>query len=186
MSPRDVTQVVIGTGTLYIAPLATVFPVDPTVAPAVAWEDIGYSEEGWAFMVDRTFEDIPVAEEFDPVKVLMTARVLSLQGVAVQVTLEALQTAMAGGTITTIPGPPAYKKYVPPLPTDAPTEKAVLLRVDAPTGAGKKRDIQAPRALSVGALEIAHKKAPDKRALAMELRLIKPTAGDIFAVLDAT
>lgn len=181
---RSSEQVILGTGTLYVAPAGTAFPAGPGTAPAVAWEDIGYSDDGWTFGIDRSFEDIEVAEEFDPIKILPTGREMTLAGVVVQVTVEAIQTALAGGTITTVAGPPAVSKYVPPAADAAPVEKALLLRSDAPTGTGKKRDIQMPRAISVGAIEIPHAKAPARRQLAISFRLIKPTTGDIFTILD--
>ena len=62
---RDPLEVLVGTGTLYAAPLGEAFPTDPTTAVAGNWEDVGYSDEGWSFVADRTFEDVEVAEEAD-------------------------------------------------------------------------------------------------------------------------
>lgn len=185
---RSVNEVLIGPGTLYTAAKGTAFPADPSIAPAVAWSDIGYSEEGWSFNTDRSFEDIPVAEEIDPIKILQSAREMHLVGASAQAIIENLKIALGGGTITTIAGPPAAKKFEPAEITDAPVEYALLLRVNGPEVAGvvKKRDIQVPRALSVGAIEMAHRKAPDKTLLAMDFRLIKPDTGKIFTILELT
>lgn len=183
---RTSSEVVLGTGTLYVAPLATAFPADPSATVAVAWEDIGYSDEGWTLNIARDFEDIEVAEEFDPIKIVPTGRTISLTGTAVQVSVENLKIALAGGTITTVAGPPGYKKYVPASADAAPEEKALLLRCDAPTGTTKKRDYHMARVISVGAVEIPHSKAPARRQLGLEFRLIKPTTGDIIDIRDAT
>lgn len=184
---RTSDEVLVGTGTLYTAAVGTAFPADPSTAPAGAWLDIGYSEEGWTFAIDRTFEDVEVAEEVDPVKILKTAQDIFVRGAAAQGAIETLKLAMAGGTITTAAGPPATKTYVPPAAT-AFDEKALLLRVNAPTAAGvaKTRDIQIPRGICVGAIEMAHAKAPAKVVVGIEFRVIKPTTGDIFKVVDLT
>lgn len=180
---RDTTEVLIGTGTLYIAPEGTAFPADPTVAPDAAFEDVGYSEEGWSFNVDRELEDVEVAEEIDPIDVLQTSREIHLVGAAVQASLENLRTALGGGTITTAAGPPATKTLVPAA-TDSLEKKAVLFRGKAP--GGFDRDIQMPHVVSAAAVELAHRKAPDKSQIAMDFRVLKETGDDIFTIIEVT
>ena len=72
-----ISEVLIGTGVLYHKDRTTSslnFPGNDSSAwdtPAsmtVAWEEVGYSEDGWTLEVDKTFEDIMVAEEIDPIK----------------------------------------------------------------------------------------------------------------------
>ena len=183
---RVATDVLVGTGTLFTAPLGTAFPVDPTVTPAAAWEDIGYSEDGWIFAVDKTFEDVLVAEEVDALRVLKTAQEIRVRGVTAQATLENLQIAMGGGTIAA--GVPAagFRTYSPPASATF-TELAVLLRALAPPGDGSRlRDIQCQRTVATGAIEMPHAKAPAKTVIAVDFRLIIPSAGDIFNVVEDT
>lgn len=187
--PRLGDEVLIGPGTLYTAPKGTAFPADPSVAPAVAWVEIGYSEEGWVFVVGREFADVVVAEEVDPIKILQTARTLNMRGASAQASLDTIKLAMGGGTISTIAGPPARKKYVPPTGSSiAPDVMALLFRSKAPAVAGveKVRQLAIPQAISIGAIEMAHQKAPAKTVVAIDFRLTKPDSANIFEIEDLT
>lgn len=185
--PRATGEVLIGVGTLYIAPTGTAFPADPTVAPAAAWIDVGYSSEGWTFKSDTATEDIMVAEEIDAIDVLPTGREVHLMGEAAQASIENLKIALGGGTITTVVGPPAYKQFIPPA-SDVLDRVALLFRGKAPTvaGAAKTRELQVPFAISVGAIELANKKAPDMQILGMDFRLIKVSGSNLFTFKDLT
>lgn len=182
---RDVLAVVAGSGTLYWDEVdggEAVFPANPTTAPAAGWEDIGYSEEGWAFEADKTFENIVVDEEVDPLNTLKTAQELRLVGVMAQSGQEQLKLAMGGGTIA-VGTPAGYDTYTPPAST-AFTEFQLLLRVPSPGGGALLRDIHVPRAIATGSFSMRYKKAPDIALTAVEFRIVKPAAGDIFTVID--
>src|SRR5215471_21291101 len=58
---RDATTIDVGPGLLYIAPLGTAEPPDPTDAswPA-AWIELGYTDDGSEFKVEPTVDDINV------------------------------------------------------------------------------------------------------------------------------
>lgn len=180
---KSTAEVLIGTGTLYIAPEGTAFPADPSVAPDVAWVDVGYSEEGWSFNVDRTIEDVEVAEEMEPIDVQQTKRDVRIVGASAQASIENFKLAMGGGTIATAAGPPATKTYTPS-GVEVLDRKALLFRGKAPSG--KVRDTKVPHAISVAAVEMASKKAPDKTLLAMEWRIIKQAGENPFTMTDLT
>lgn len=183
---RDSNEVLIGPGTLYTAPVGTAYPADPSVAPSGTWIDIGYSEEGWSFNVGRDFADVEVAEEIDPLDILVTKRDIHLVGASAQGSLENLKIALGGGTITTLTAP--NRKKLVPLGTSALDRVALLFRGNAPKVAGvaKVRDVQMPNAVSVGAIEMASKKAPDKTIIGMDFRLVKVSGTDIFTKIDLT
>lgn len=178
---RDSTAVLIGTGTLYLAPLGTAFPVDPSVTPVAPWEDVGYSDEGWSFNVERNIEKVEVAEELEPVAILATGRSVHLVGAMAQATLENLKSALGGGTITAVVGPPAYRKFDPPS-IESLTSLAALLRTNAP--AGKRRDVQIPKVIASAAFEMASKKAPDKTLIESDFEAVKISGQNIFTILD--
>lgn len=179
---RTSNEVIVGAGTLYTAPVGTAYPAAPTAAPSGTWADIGYSEEGWVFAIDRDLEDIMVAEEFDSIRTMVTSRDIHVRGTVVQASLANLKIAI-GGTIATVS---PTSTYTPPSPTDAIAEVALLLRVNAPMvgGAFQPRDIQVPRAVAVGAVELAHNKAPNVTAVAFDFKALLPAAGTIFTILD--
>lgn len=187
MSPKSTSEVLIGTGTLYLAPTGTARPLDPTVAPAAAWVDVGYSDEGWSFNAEISTEDVPVAEEIDPIDILATGREAHMVGAAAQASLENLKTALGGGTITVVPGPPAYKQYEP-AGSDVLDRVAILFRGKAPAVAGvaKTRELWVPFAIPVSAIEMASRKAPDKTLIAMDFRCIKQSGSALFSYRDLT
>jgi len=180
-----INEVLIGTGVLYLADRTAsglAFPADDgagafeTAAVASAsWRDIGYSEDGWTLEMDRTFEDILVAEEVDPIKTIKTAQEARLMGELSQASLKNLSIAM-GQTDTYVDEDSSlftteYDVVKSPI-TDAFSELAGFLVVEGPAGAD--RQIHMPRMVSVGAFSMSHAKAPQKVVLATEFKLLVP------------
>lgn len=186
---RTKTEVLVGAGTLYTAPVGEAFPADPQTAVAGQWEDIGYSEDGWAFAADFTVEDVVVAEEVDPLFVFKTGQNLRFLGTIAQASLANFAVAMGGGTITPTVGPPALDTYAPPA-ADVYNAKALLFRTKAPgfvSGTNEiYRDIQIQEAVNVGAFEMRHSKAPAIASIGIEFRILVPATGDTFNVVDTT
>ena len=180
-----INEVLIGTGVLYVADRTTsglAFPGDDgsgnwqTVATASsAWRDIGYSEDGWTLEMDRTFEDILVAEEVDPIKTIKTAQEARLMGELSQASLKNLSVAM--GQIDSYVSEDdsdfaaGYDVVKAPI-TDSFSEMAALLIAEGPAGAD--RHVQMPRTVSVGAFSMSHAKAPQKVVIATEFKLLVP------------
>ena len=176
-----INEVLIGTGVLYVADRTTsglAFPGDDgsgnwqSVATAsAAWRDIGYSEDGWTLEMDRTFEDILVAEEVDPIKTIKTAQEARLMGELSQASLKNLSVAM--GQIDSYVSEDnsdfaaGYDVIKSPI-TDSFSEMAALLLAEGPAGAD--RHIQMPRVVSVGAFSMSHAKAPQKVVIATEFK----------------
>jgi hypothetical protein len=178
-----ISEVLIGTGVLYIKDRTTAslaFPGDNSGAwedatgMSPAWDEVGYSEDGWTLEVDKTFEDVMVAEELDPIKTLKSAQEVRLTGELAQASLSNLEVAMGGGT-TTDNGSGSYAvgyfEYLPPL-TDSFTEYALVLHTDGQ--AGSDRQFQIPRAVNTGSFAMAHQKAPNKVTLATEFKVLVP------------
>lgn len=178
-----INEVLIGTGVLYVGDRANVaFPTDDGAGafqtPAVAspnWRDIGYSEDGWTLEMDRTFEDILVAEEVDPIKTIKTAQEARLMGELSQASLANLSVAM--GQIDSYVSEDdsdfaaGYDVVKSPI-TDSFSELAALLIAEGPAGAD--RHVQMPRCVSVGAFSMSHAKAPQKVVIATEFKLLVP------------
>ena len=199
-----INEVLIGTGVLYLADRTgsgLAFPADnsgtfQTAAEASAlWRDIGYSEDGWTLEMDRTFEDILVAEEVDPIKTIKTAQEARLMGELSQASLQNLSRAM-GQTDAYVDEDgfaTDYDVVAAPI-TDSFSELAGFLVVEGPAGAD--RQIHMPRMVSVGAFSMSHAKAPQKVVLATEFKLLVPdstlnvgaTGGKyhLFKIIDNT
>ena len=200
-----ISEVIVGTGVLYVAAISndgnstgdyTAFPGDSSGAwadPVAAWVDVGYSEDGWTLEMDKTFEDIMVAEEIDPIATFKTAQEVRLTGELAQASMSNLQIALGGGTLTeddTTDYAAGYDSLKPPS-TDDFDEKSLLLIVDGPAGAD--RHVEIPRAINVGAFSMAHQKAPQKVIVATEFKVLKPKSvqstnqhTDLFRIVDNT
>ena len=186
-----ISEVLIGTGVLYIKDASTsglVFPGDDSQnfknpqSMTPAWDQVGYSEDGWTLEVDKTFEDVMVAEELDPIKTLKSAQEVRLTGELAQASLTNFQVAMGGGSTasgeigagasgaagTTASG---YHTFKPPT-SDTFTEYALILHADGQ--AGSDRQFWMPRAVNTGSFAMAHQKAPNKVTLATEFKLLVP------------
>ncbi len=198
-----ISEVVVGTGILYCAAISNdglasgdyvAFPTDNGGAwadPASGWTDVGYSEDGWTLEMDKTFEDIMVAEEIDPIATFKTAQEVRLTGELAQASQSNLLLALGGGTITTGDGNNGYQSgynAITPPTTDNYDEKSLLLIVDGPNGAD--RHVEIPRAVNVGAFSMAHQKAPQKVVIATEFKLLAPKANaqyqELFRIIDNT
>jgi hypothetical protein len=141
--------------------------------------------------MDKTFEDIMVAEEIDPIATFKTAQEVRLTGELAQASQANIQVALGGGTITTGDGSngyvSGYNAILPPS-TDDFDEKSLLLIVDGPNGAD--RHVEIPRSINVGAFSMAHQKAPQKVVIGIEFKVLKPKSvsqyTDLFRIIDNT
>ena len=197
-----ISEVLIGTGVLYIKDASTsnlVFPGDDssnfknptTMTPA--WEQVGYSEDGWTLEVDKTFEDVMVAEELDPIKTLKSAQEVRLTGELAQASLTNFSFAMGGGSTASgeigagasgAAGTSAsgYHTFKPPT-SDTFTEYALILHADGQ--AGSDRQFWMPRTVNTGSFSMAHQKAPAKVTLATEFKLLVPESSGLNVGSDS-
>jgi hypothetical protein len=195
---QSITEVILGTGNLFVASESDInagtatFPTNPSTTPSASyWDNVGFSEGGFSLEYDKTFEDVMVAEEVDPIKTIKTAQEVRITGELAQASLRSLKFAMAGGTTTADSPSSGYTTLVPPT-TDSFEEKSLLLRVNAPghdeAGTAKVRDIQVPRAVNVGAFSMTHAKAPQKVTITIEYKVLKPNSdapfANIFKIID--
>ena len=186
-----ISEVLIGTGVLYIKDASTSnlsFPgntsdnFDNPTGMTVAWDQVGYSEDGWTLEVDKTFEDVMVAEELDPIKTLKSAQEVRLTGELAQASLDNFKIAMGGGNRQTDEigaglnggagtSQSGYHTFKPPT-SDTFTEFALILHADGQ--AGSDRQFWMPRTVNTGSFAMAHQKAPAKVTLATEFKLLVP------------
>lgn len=170
----------LGPGLLYVAPIGTTEPTSGSSVLPSAWIALGYTEEGSTITFDMTFEDVPVAEELDPVKVVATGRMASVKFSLAEITARNLKTAFNGGTI--VAPSLGFVTFEPP---DLGAETRTMLVWQADDNAERWLF---RRMLQVGTIEIPRKKAPDKALIPAEFRCEIPTDGSaIFkAWIDAS
>jgi len=195
----SISEVLIGTGVLYIKDASTsslAFPGDDSGAwdsptgMTVPWEEVGYSEDGWTLEMDKTFEDIMVAEEVDPIKTIKTAQEVRLTGELSQASHAKLILALGGGASTAdyigATSATGYNTLQPPTSSSF-NEYALLLVTDGPKGSNgvATRHIRIPRAVSVGSFSMQHAKAPQKVVLATEFKLLVPESSGLNVGADS-
>lgn len=164
-NPKAVT---LGPGKLFIAPLGSTEPADLTTAWPAAWVGVGYTEEGSSFSYEVSYEDVPVAEELDPIDSKPTGRNASVSFASAEVTAENLKRAMNGGTITTGTG---IKTFEPP---ELGVETNVMLGFESEDGEERWVWRQCKQ---TGTVEMARRKGATKTTIANSFKVFKPAAG---------
>lgn len=163
--PRDSSLIQLGPGTLRAAPLGSAEPADLATAWAAAWIDVGYTEEGHTFAYQFASEDVTVAEELLPVRVVPTTATGSLSFALAQITLENMKRALNGGTITAGVG---FSTYEPPDPS---TQVRTMWGWESEDGQERWVFRQC---IQVGNVSVPRRKAPAKALIPVEFRLEKP------------
>lgn len=172
----DPVAVRVGPGNLLIAPLASVEPTDLTTPWDDAWVGLGYTNEGSNFVFDQTFEDVTVAEELEPIRVLQTARNITLNFALAELTAANMQRAFNGGEVTTAAGVVTFE------PPDAGDYTEVMIGWESADGLERWVFRQC---IQVGSVDIARRRAPDKATLPMSFRCTKPAGEASFVFLHA-
>lgn len=159
------SNVILGPGLLYVAPVGTTEPTNAsTVLPSANWREVGYTEDGTTFTYEITNEPIEVEEEFDPIFYRTTGRSGTVAFQMAEVTRQNLALAVNVGAAA----PNNAASLEPPSPN---SEVRVMIALNTDDGA---RWIWR-QCLQASSIEIARKKAPDKALLPVEFRLEKPT-----------
>jgi hypothetical protein len=165
----------IGPGILKLAAsLATTEPVDLVTAWPAGWVDLGYTDDGTEVGIETSFEDVPVAEELDPVAILPTNRNLSVVFALAEITASNLKRVLNGGTITAASGCVYYD------PVILGQEQYVMLGWEA-TDASERWVWR--KCIQTGKVTIPRKKAPAKATLTTEFRAVKPPSLQPFRAI---
>jgi hypothetical protein len=176
---RQATEVRVGPGRLYAAPVGSTEPTDLVTAWAAAWVDLGYTEEGHVFSASPTFEPVTVAEEVDPIKYEATGREMRVDFALAQVTATNLSRALNGGTITTGTGIVTFE------PPAVGAEVRVALGWQSLDN--KERWVWR-KCMQTGSVDIARRKAPDKGTVPMSFmcEIVAGGTAPFKAIFDAT
>lgn len=161
-TPSNVT---VGPGTLYIAPLSSTEPTDLATAWPGAWTQIGYTQDGHEFNYNLDVQPIYVAEELEPIKYSTVKREISLVVSMAELTALNLKRIMNGGTITPSGG---VNRFDPPA-----LGNEVRAMVGWQSLDGLERWVFR-QGLFGGQTKVARKKAPNFAALATTFNLEKP------------
>jgi len=103
----------VGPGILYVAPIGTTEPTTLSgTLPSANWIGLGYTDQGSEFSFARTSENIEVAEELSPVRIIVTGEVDTVTFALAEMTARNLAVAFNGGTISSPTS--GYVTFEPP------------------------------------------------------------------------
>ena len=170
------SNIELGAGRLYYAPLGTAEPVSCSAVLPSAWQVVGYTETGSDVSFQYTVSDINVAEELYPVLVTPTTATGVVKFDMAEPTRRRLALAFGAGA--------GYlddaESFEPPA---LGAQVAVMMVWDS---------LDVPSALNVrwvfrqlypaGTIDIKNQKAPNKKLVPVEMRMIKPNAAQPFIV----
>ena len=106
MSEPNATNVVAGSGLLYIAPLGTTLPTvdmhgEYPVSWPMGWTAVGYTEDGIDLVYTPSLKEIMVDEEAAPVQDVLATEKFAITAKLAEATLANMNAAIAASTITT-------------------------------------------------------------------------------------
>lgn len=124
---QDSDEVVIGSsGDIYVAPVGTTLPTDPTASLAAGWSgSLGYvTEDGVQWAPNFEINQIPAWQSFYPVRTLITGRNISVGFSLMQWNTPSLILAFGGGAVTEPSG--NVFRYSPPSASEL-DERALIV-----------------------------------------------------------
>jgi hypothetical protein len=158
----------VGPGLIYVAKIGTTEPTTVSATlPSANWVAIGYTEEGSTFTTETTYEDVMVAEELDPIRVLPTARVTTFEFQMAEISAQNWNIAMNGGTIGT--PTTGYVTFEPPA---LGVEQRLMVVWNSDDN---QERLLLRQAVSTGAIAVPRRKAPDKALIPIAFKVEKPT-----------
>ena len=170
------TNIELGAGRLYYAPLGTTEPTNCSTALPSAWNTVGYTEAGTEINFTYTTSDIEVAEEYYPVLVSTTKAEGTLAFQMAEATRKRLALAFGAGA--------AYvdnaASFDPPAVGAQVSVMMVWDNMDTPDATNVRWLFRS--CFPSGSIQIKNQKAPSKKLIPVSMRLIKPTGLQPFTV----
>lgn len=166
------SNVKLGPGRLYYAPLGTAEPTTASGALPSAWQAVGYTENGTEISTNITAEDIEVAEEFDPIDNIQTKRVTTLTVEMAESTKKRLLLAVGAGA--------SYADDSTPFEFPDPTAIVGVMLVwdymDVPDATNRRWLFRSAK--PSGTVTTVRRKAPAKSTIAATFTIVKPDASN--------
>lgn len=173
------SNVPIGPGRLYVAPLQTAEPTTASAALPSAWRVIGYTDGGTTMTGTLTNSPVTVAEEIDPIAYVMTERATAVAFAMAEGTRRNLALAFSDmtGAFATNDG----TAWEPPDPSSVAACMLVHDSAEDPTD-GTNRRLLFRQAKPGGTISLQWAKAPQKSLIAVTFNLEKPSGSAPFKV----
>lgn len=162
-------------GRLWVAPLGTSEPASASAAIPSAWRPVGYTEDGSVFTSESTSEKVNVAEELRPIRSVQTAIAEAIQFSMAEVTRRNLALGLAAAA-----NADNDAQAIGPTAVGSQVAVAIMWEKNDPVG-GNYDDTNIRHIFrqckQVAAVEIAHRKAPQKALIPVRFEIELPDAG---------
>lgn len=172
------TNIALGPGLLYVAPLGSALPASLDDTWPVAWTLLGYTNDGSSQSYAPAYDDVTVAEELEVIDASPTGRTISVSFTLAELTNKNLRIAFNGGTITSVPVAGAVlRAHTTFEPPDLGVELHTMLGFQSEDTLERIvwRDTK-----QVGTVETARRKGADKAGIPAEFRAFKPANAKSF------
>jgi len=176
------SNVQLGPGRLYVAPLGTSEPASATAALPSAWRVVGYTDAGSTFTANITNSPVEVAEEIDPILYFATRRENSLAFEMAETVRRNL--ALALGDMTGAFAANDGTAFEPPDPSSVTACMIVKDSAESPTDPLNERWLFR-QCKPGGQVQIQSQKAPQKRLIAVTFNIEKPSGSAPFKVFPS-
>lgn len=162
------TNVKLGPGRLFYAPLGTAEPTNCSTALPSAWLSLGYTENGTEIATAISAEDIDVAEEIDPIDKVMTKRTTTVTVELAESTKRRLMLAMGAGA--------SYSEDSTPveLPDELTAVMMVWDALDTPDATNRRWLFRTVK--PAGTVTTVKRKAPAKSTIVATMQCQRPSA----------
>jgi len=165
------SNVKLGPGRLWIAPLGTAEPASATAVLPSAWWPLGYTETGTELQFNRTTEAVMVAEEFDSIDEVNVSRDILLNVEIAERTKKRLILVHGGGalgvddaTAFELPDPETNTGFMAVWDSD---------KADVPTAFNRRRLLRLCK--PTGSVTEAQARAPQKQTVKASFKVLQPS-----------
>jgi hypothetical protein len=168
-TPLTATNISLGPGYLYWAPIGTPEPADIAASLDAAFKQVGFTKDGSTFTVDMKAEGIKVAEELPPVLWDLVDQEVGMAFEAAEDVLATWKLVLSGGIVTTN----ANGAQITPLaPTTTPTRYMILWQ-----SFDVSVRIILRKALQTGSVQVKRAKSPNYATFPLNFMAESPGAG---------
>jgi hypothetical protein len=178
MTEPNAGHVVVGAGTLWLAPLGSPEPaagvLSPITTPATsvawpsAWTQLGYTLDGSEFDWTPKLDPLDVAEQLAPIRYVTSSVEAKVIFALAEITAAHVSNAFNGGTVATASG---ITTFTPPVVGG---EVRVMLGWDRLDGLER---ILWRQCIQIGTVKQTHKRPPAMNSLPVEFVLEVPATG---------
>lgn len=172
------SNVKLGPGRLWIAPLGTAEPASATAVLPSAWWPLGYTESGTELQFNRTSQGVMVAEEFDSIDEVNVSRDILLNVEIAERTKKRLVLVHGGGaagvddaTAFELPDPETNTGFMAVWDSD---------KADTPTSTNRRRLFRLCK--PTGSVTETQARAPSKQTVKASFKVLQPSGAGLTPI----